>query len=136
MPDVMGDENKLQQVFLNLILNAQDAMASGGWLTIKTTLSSENPEEIVAVVSDTGQGISQDDIKRIYDPFFSTKKPGASGTGLGLSITYGIIQEHSGQIGVESSLGQGTSFEIRLPAHRVLRAAGAAADDRPRAQTS
>ncbi len=136
VPDVMGDENKLQQVFLNLVLNAQDAMPSGGWLTIKTALSSESPEEVVATVSDTGQGISQDDIKRIYDPFFTTKKAGATGTGLGLSITYGIIQEHSGHIGVESSLGQGTSFEIRLPAHRALRAAGAAADDRLRAQTS
>jgi PAS domain S-box-containing protein len=138
VPQVMGDENKLQQVFLNLILNAQDAMASGGWLTIKTsatTPTSEGSQEFVAIVSDTGQGISQDDIKRIYDPFFTTKRAGASGTGLGLSITYGILQEHSGQIGVESSLGQGTSFQIRLPAHRALRTAGAA-DNRVRAQPS
>jgi PAS domain S-box-containing protein len=133
VPEVMGDENRLQQVFLNLILNAQDAMASGGWLTLSTRASTEEPPEVVAVVSDTGQGISQDDIKRIYDPFFTTKRAGASGTGLGLSITYGIIQEHSGRIGVESSLGQGTSFQIRLPAHRALRAAGAG-DDRVRAQ--
>jgi hypothetical protein len=133
VPEVMGDENRLQQVFLNLILNAQDAMASGGWLTLSTRASTEEPPEVVAVVSDTGQGISQDDIKRIYDPFFTTKRAGASGTGLGLSITYGIIQEHSGRIGVESSLGQGTSFQIRLPAHRALRTAGAG-DDRVRAQ--
>jgi PAS domain S-box-containing protein len=136
VPEVMGDENKLQQVFLNLILNAQDAMASGGWLTIKTSASppaSEDSQEVVAIVSDTGQGISQDDIKRIYDPFFTTKRAGASGTGLGLSITYGIIQEHSGHIGVESSLGQGTSFQIRLPANRAFRSAGAV-DDRVRAQ--
>jgi PAS domain S-box-containing protein len=133
LPEVMGDENKLQQVFLNLILNAQDAMASGGWLTIRTGATSDEPQEVVAVVSDTGQGISQDDIKRIYDPFFTTKRAGASGTGLGLSITYGIIQEHSGHIGVDSSIGQGTSFEIRLPAHRALRTAGTA-DDRLRAQ--
>ena len=133
--EVMGDENKLQQVFLNLILNAQDAMSSGGWLTIKTCAASptEDSQEVVAIVSDTGQGISQDDIKRIYDPFFTTKRAGASGTGLGLSITYGIIQEHSGHIGVESSLGQGTSFLIRLPAYRALRTAGAV-DDRLRAQ--
>jgi PAS domain S-box-containing protein len=133
VPEVMGDENKLQQVFLNLILNAQDAMASGGWLTIKTSVTSGEPPEVLAIVSDTGQGISQDDIKRIYDPFFTTKRAGASGTGLGLSITYGILQEHSGHIGVESSLGQGTSFQIRLPAHRALRTAGAA-DNRVRAQ--
>ena len=130
IPEVLGDENKLQQVFLNLILNAQDAMASGGWLTIETSASQD---EVEAIVSDTGQGISQDDIKRIYDPFFTTKRAGASGTGLGLSITYGIIQEHSGHIGVESSLGQGTSFHIRLPAHRALRTAEAG-DDRVRAQ--
>ncbi|HEY7698556.1 MAG TPA: ATP-binding protein, partial [Vicinamibacteria bacterium] len=134
LPEVMGDENKLQQVFLNLMLNAQDAMASGGWLTLSTSATADEPREVVAVVSDTGQGISQDDIKRIYDPFFTTKRAGASGTGLGLSITYGIIQEHSGQIGVESALGQGTSFQIRLPAHRAIKSAGAAADDRVRAQ--
>jgi PAS domain S-box-containing protein len=133
VPEVMGDENKLQQVFLNLILNAQDAMASGGWLTIVTSASADEPHEVVAIVSDTGQGIGQDDIKRIYDPFFTTKRAGASGTGLGLSITYGIIQEHSGHIGVESSLGQGTSFQIRIPAHRAFRTAGAV-DDRVRAQ--
>jgi len=133
VPEVMGDENKLQQVFLNLILNAQDAMASGGWLTIMTSASADEPHEVVAIVSDTGQGISQDDIKRIYDPFFTTKRAGASGTGLGLSITYGIIQEHSGHIGVESSIGQGTSFQIRLPANRAFRSAGAV-DDRLRAQ--
>jgi hypothetical protein len=121
LPEVLGDENKLQQVFLNLILNAQDAMSSGGWLAIRTSFVRD---EVSAVVSDTGQGISHDDIKRIYDPFFTTKRAGASGTGLGLSITYGIIQEHSGQIQVESSLGQGTSFQIRLPVHRVLKTVG------------
>jgi hypothetical protein len=121
LPEVLGDENKLQQVFLNLILNAQDAMSSGGWLSIRTSL---HRDEVAVVVSDTGQGISQEDIKRIYDPFFTTKRAGASGTGLGLSITYGIIQEHSGQIQVESSVGQGTSFQIRLPVHRVLKTVG------------
>jgi two-component system, NtrC family, sensor kinase len=121
VPELLGDENKLQQVFLNLILNAQDAMPSGGWLTIRTRSSDD---EITASVSDTGTGIGQEDIKRIYDPFFSTKRAGASGTGLGLSITYGIIQEHSGHINVESSLGQGTSFQIRLPVHRALKSVG------------
>lgn len=111
LPEVMGDENKLQQVFLNLILNAKDAMASGGQLKIKTSLQSEN---VVVNIADTGGGISKEDIKRIYDPFFTTKESGMSGTGLGLSISYGIIQEHAGSISVESSVGVGTSFEIRL----------------------
>ncbi len=131
VPEVLADENKLQQVFLNLILNAQDAMPSGGWLTIGTRSSED---EVTVWVSDTGLGISQDDIKRIYDPFFTTKRAGASGTGLGLSITYGIIQEHSGHINVESSLGQGTSFQIRLPVHHTLKSVGAS-DELARTQS-
>jgi PAS domain S-box-containing protein len=130
IPDVLGDENKIQQIFLNLILNAQDAMPSGGWLTLRTRALED---EVLTVVADTGMGIRQEDIKRIYDPFFTTKRAGASGTGLGLSITYGIIQEHSGQISVESSVGQGTSFQIRLPVHRAAKTAGSG-DDRRRAQ--
>jgi hypothetical protein len=112
LPPVLGDENKLQQVFLNLILNAQDAMLSGGWLTVAT---GSRASEVVASVADTGQGISKDDIRRIYDPFFTTKRTGRAGTGLGLSITYGIVQEHSGTIVVESVPGKGTRFEIQLP---------------------
>jgi PAS domain S-box-containing protein len=133
IPDVLGDENKLQQIFLNLFLNAQDAMPSGGWLTIRTR-ALEN--EVLTVVADTGMGIRQEDIKRIYDPFFTTKRAGASGTGLGLSITYGIIQEHSGQISVESSVGQGTSFQIRFPMHRAAAKTAGSGDDRRRAQPS
>jgi len=113
LPRVLGDENKLQQIFLNLILNARDAMPAGGWLTIT---SSANRSFVVAEVADTGQGISKEDIKRIYDPFFTTKKSGAAGTGLGLSISYGIVQEHAGHISVDSVPGKGTRFEIRLPA--------------------
>ena len=112
---LLGDENKLQQILMNLVLNAQDSMPSGGWLTITT---SWNGELVCASLSDTGHGISQEDIKRIYDPFFSTKQGGSTGTGLGLSITYGLIQEHSGHIGVESVLGKGTSFELKFPAYR------------------
>jgi two-component system NtrC family sensor kinase len=123
LPHILGDENKLQQVFLNLILNAQDAMASGGWLTIGT---SHSHGAVRVDVADTGQGISQENIKRIYDPFFTTKRAGASGTGLGLSITYGLIQEHSGQISVESSIGQGTSFQLRFPIYESLESAGSA----------
>lgn len=111
LPEVMGDENKLQQVFLNLILNAEDALPAGGWLTMTTR---RHGNEVIATIADTGQGISQEDIKRIYDPFFTNKRAGSTGTGLGLAITYGIIQEHSGHIQVESSLGKGTSFSVRL----------------------
>jgi PAS domain S-box-containing protein len=114
LPRILGDENKLQQVFLNLFLNAQEAMPSGGWLTIRTAFYAA--VGVVVEVSDTGQGISRDDVKRIYDPFFTTKKGGRSGTGLGLSITYGIVQEHSGHIGVQSEVGKGTRFRIELPA--------------------
>jgi len=112
LPTILGDENKLQQVFLNLILNAQEAMPSGGWLTVST---SHNGTEVVAGVSDTGHGISKEHIKRIYDLFFTTKRGGGSGTGLGLSITYGIVHEHLGHISVESAVGKGTSFRIKLP---------------------
>jgi PAS domain S-box-containing protein len=112
LPKVLGDENKLQQVFLNLILNAQEAMPSGGWLTIKT---SRQGAQVVVDISDTGHGISEEDIKRIYDLFFTTKRVGRSGTGLGLSLTYGIVQEHSGRISVDSKVGKGTRFQVKLP---------------------
>ena len=77
-------------------------------------------------VNDTGQGISKDDVKRIYDPFFTTKRAGRSGTGLGLSISYGIVQEHSGHISVESTVGKGTRFQIRLPSLETVAASSAA----------
>ena len=129
LPSVLGDENKLQQVFLNLILNAQDAMPSGGWLTIKTLARASG---VTVEVSDTGQGISRDDVKRIYDPFFTTKRAGRSGTGLGLSISYGIVQEHSGHIAVESAVGKGTRFQIKLPSLEMLAASSATKGSAPR----
>jgi two-component system, NtrC family, sensor kinase len=110
---VQGIEYKLQQVFLNLFLNARDAMPRGGWLTIATSLREDGAA--VVEVSDTGSGIPPDHLSRIYDPFFTTKDLG-KGTGLGLSITYGIIQEHGGTITCESSVGQGSRFTIGLPA--------------------
>ncbi len=110
-PMVQGIEHKLQQVFLNLFLNARDAMPSGGWLTIATR---EDRGGAVVEVADTGSGIPADLLSRIYDPFFTTKEIG-KGTGLGLSITYGIVQEHGGTITCDSQLGQGTRFTIRLP---------------------
>src|SRR5215208_943062 len=112
-PIVQGIEYKLQQVFLNLFLNARDAMPRGGWLTIATSIRDDGAA--VVEVSDTGLGIPSDHLSRIYDPFFTTKDIG-KGTGLGLSITYGIVQEHGGSITCESVVGQGTRFVLTLPA--------------------
>jgi len=111
-----GNPGKLQQVFLNLFLNARDAMEGGGVLEISTYNGDAGVEVDVA---DTGQGISQENISRIYDPFFTTK--GAKkGTGLGLSVTYGIIQEHNGAIEVVSRPGEGTRFHLEFPAIRSV----------------
>jgi PAS domain S-box-containing protein len=115
---ILGNPGRLQQVFLNLFLNAKDAMAGGGKLTVATT----NGEVISVRVSDTGSGIAPEHIQRIYDPFFTTKaspKEGQNrGTGLGLSVTYGIIQEHAGKIRVESNQGAGTTFALDFPLSR------------------
>ena len=108
--NVVGYEFKLQQVFLNLFLNARDAMTSGGWLVISTR---HDGGEVVAEVADTGNGIAPEHLARIYDPFFTTK-PMGQGTGLGLSITYGIVREHEATIQCESTPGQGTKFELRF----------------------
>ena len=108
---VSGVEFKLQQVFLNLFLNARDAMPKGGWLTIRTRVDGI---EAVVDVADTGAGIAPELLSRIYDPFFTTKAPG-KGTGLGLSVIYGVVQEHQGVIECESDPGQGTRFMLKLP---------------------
>jgi PAS domain S-box-containing protein len=119
---VMGFEHKLQQVFLNLFLNAKDAMPKGGWLSILTRVDGDR---VVVEVSDTGSGIPHDHLTRIYDPFFTTKAIG-QGTGLGLSVTYGIVREHQGTIDCDSGVGQGTKFRLEFPAapaERTVRAA-------------
>jgi PAS domain S-box-containing protein len=108
---VRGFEYKLQQVFLNLFLNAKDAMPSGGWVTVTTRA---NGPEAVIEVADTGVGIPSEHLARIYDPFFTTKSDGR-GTGLGLSVTYGIVQEHGGVLSCESTQGEGTKFRLVLP---------------------
>ena len=100
---MIGYEFKLQQVFLNLLLNARDAMPSGGWLTLATRVERG---DAIAEVSDTGSGIPAEHLARIYDPFFTTKATG-QGTGLGLSITYGIVREHEGTIHCDSVAGPG-----------------------------
>jgi two-component system, NtrC family, sensor kinase len=115
---IQGNPGRLQQVFLNLFLNAKDAMAGGGRLTVATS----NGETVSVRVSDTGSGIAPEHIQRIYDPFFTTKtvpKEGQTrGTGLGLSVTYGIIQEHAGKIRVESNAEAGTTFALDFPLSR------------------
>jgi PAS domain S-box-containing protein len=115
---ILGNPGRLQQVFLNLFLNAKDAMPSGGTLSIATT----NGDMVSVRISDTGSGIAPEHIQRIYDPFFTTKtspKEGQNrGTGLGLSVTYGIIQEHAGKIRVESIPGAGTTFALDFPLSR------------------
>ncbi len=108
---VAGIEHKLQQVFLNLFLNARDAMPKGGWLSVATRLQDG---QVVAEVADTGSGIPSEHLSRIYDPFFTTKSIG-KGTGLGLSITYGIVREHDGTLTCQSAVGQGTRFTVSLP---------------------
>jgi signal transduction histidine kinase len=108
---VLGIEHQLQQVFLNLFLNARDAMPSGGWLSVVTRVEGD---QAVAEIADTGSGIPSEQIARIYDPFFTTKAIGR-GTGLGLSITYGIMREHDGTIHCDSAVGQGTRFTLALP---------------------
>jgi signal transduction histidine kinase len=115
---IQGNPGRLQQVFLNLFLNAKDAMPGGGTLSIATT----NGDQVSVRVSDTGSGISPEHVHRIYDPFFTTKtapKEGQNrGTGLGLSVTYGIIQEHAGKIRVETNPGSGTTFALDFPLSR------------------
>ena len=112
LPKILGNAGKIQQVFTNLILNARDAMFGGGEITLTTRV--ENESEIVIEVSDDGAGIDQENLNKIYDPFFTTKDVG-SGTGLGLAVTYGIVQEHHGMIQATSELGEGTTFKIIFP---------------------
>jgi two-component system NtrC family sensor kinase len=110
LPAAYGNASKLQQVFMNLVLNARDAMPAGGRLTINTRLVDTS---LVVDFRDTGSGIAPENIARIYDPFFTTKEVG-QGTGLGLALSYGIIQEHGGRIFVESRPGEGAHFTLKL----------------------
>ena len=115
LPAISGNPGKLQQVFLNLLLNAKESMPGGGRLRVATMVNGH----VEALVSDSGSGIAPEHLKRIYDPFFTTKttpRPGERrGTGLGLSVSYGIIQEHAGKIHVESAVGAGTTFHLEFP---------------------
>lgn len=114
LPLIHGDKTELQQVVLNMITNALDAMNEGGSYLI-TTDASEDNSRVKVVFTDDGAGIAQKNLNKIFDPFFTTKKEG-EGTGLGLSVSYGIIKNHSGEITVKSKPGKGTSFSVHLPA--------------------
>ncbi|MCL1931085.1 MAG: ATP-binding protein, partial [Treponema sp.] len=112
LPPALIDERYMKQVLLNLIKNAQAAMPNGGLLTIATQTSDN---EIRISVCDTGTGISAENLKKIFDPYFTTKD---NGTGLGLTLVFKIIREHQGEISVESREGEGTNFEVILPAYQ------------------
>ena len=114
LPTIWGNAGKLQQVFMNLIVNARDAMPKGGELTLATD---REDGRVRVEVCDTGVGIPPDHLSRIFDPFFTTKS-GSRGTGLGLAVSYGIIREHAGNVEVESRQGHGTTFRLELPAAR------------------
>jgi len=111
LPQVLADANQLQQVFVNIIINARDAMPQGGTLRLITRSLGD---EVHIIFSDTGIGIPPENIKRIFDPFFTTKEVG-QGTGLGLSVSYGIVEQHGGTIEVKSEVGVGTTFIVKLP---------------------
>ncbi len=115
LPAIVGSEDQLQQVFMNLISNASEAMTAtgGGLLTIETECLKKN-RGIVIRLKDLGPGIPRENISKLFEPFFTTKKKG-KGVGLGLSVAYGIIKEHGGSVYVDSEIGKGTTFQITLP---------------------
>jgi len=112
-PRIIADSGQLQQVFMNIILNAAEAMNGKGILTLRTWLDPVRQEIAVEIV-DTGHGIKEEDKRRLFEPFFTTKEVG-KGTGLGLAISYGIVKKHQGTIDVRSEVGQGAAFTIKLP---------------------
>ena len=113
LPLIWGNQGQLKQVFMNIIVNAAEAMHGSGELTI-TTYPSPDRDAIFIEFTDTGEGIPEENLTRIFEPFFTTKAVG-KGTGLGLATSYGIVEDHGGRIGVKSKVGQGTTFTIELP---------------------
>lgn len=114
MPTMELDEGKIRQLFMNLIMNAKQAIKKNGSIGVTTSFDPETHTAVIEV-RDSGCGIVPEDLPRIFDPFFTTKEPG-EGTGLGLSVAYGIVQDHGGEITVESTPGEGTRFTVKLPA--------------------
>jgi two-component system NtrC family sensor kinase len=113
LPLVSADPTQIQQVFINMIINAAEAMEGGGRLTLETRYD-PNDNSVDAMFTDTGHGIREEDMASLFDPFFTTKQVG-HGTGLGLAISYGIVRKHKGAIYVESEVGKGTTFIVSLP---------------------
>jgi signal transduction histidine kinase len=117
LPDVQVDPHQIEQVFLNILMNAMDAMPAGGKITVSTNLREREDGPFVEVdITDTGVGIPPESLHRIFDPFFTTKDVG-KGTGLGLSVSYGIVRSHGGFIEAKSAIGKGTTFTVFLPAN-------------------
>jgi PAS domain S-box-containing protein len=119
MPRIVGSEDQLQQVFMNIISNAVEAMegVENAVLTVQTR-SSAGADSVVAVFEDSGSGIPEQNLSRLFEPFFTTKKKG-KGVGLGLSVAYGIVQEHGGSMQVDSKVGAGTVFTVELPRNQA-----------------
>jgi two-component system NtrC family sensor kinase len=113
LPEIIADFDQLQQVFTNLIMNAIQAMPEGGKLTIRT---SADDTQLKVAVQDTGCGIPAENMRKLFTPFFTTKRE-VKGVGLGLAVSYGIIQRHHGRIEVQSKVGEGTTFAVFLPIH-------------------
>jgi len=118
LPKVPSDIQQLNHVFMNIILNAAEAMEGEGQLRVRT-LQSEDGSDFIIQISDTGPGIPENVLPHIFEPFFTTKEEG-KGTGLGLSLVYGIIENHDGRIQVWSELGKGATFSIYLPLKHSL----------------
>lgn len=118
LPAVLADPHQLEQVFLNILMNAVEAMPSGGSLTVTAGVRHRQAGPWVEVsVADTGVGIPAENLPRIFDPFFTTKEVG-KGTGLGLSVSYGIVRAHGGVLDVQSEVGKGSTFTVILPLRR------------------
>jgi two-component system NtrC family sensor kinase len=117
IPNVVIDSSQIVRVFINLIVNAAEAMEGNGRLTISSSVNTDK-KFVEIEVTDTGPGIPEQNLEKLFDPFFTTKETG-HGVGLGLAISYGIIKEHRGSISVETEVGEGTTFTIRLPIAEV-----------------
>jgi two-component system NtrC family sensor kinase len=121
LPPVMADFGQLQQVLVNLVVNAVQAMPGGGKLTIHSSL--DNNGWVQVAVEDAGHGIAPEHMDKLFMPFFTTKEQ-EKGVGLGLAVSYGIIERHGGKIEVKSEVGKGSTFTVRLPAYTAKEVSG------------
>jgi len=119
---IVIDTSQIERVIMNMIINAAEAMDEGGELILSTRFDATT-DFIELEFKDTGHGIHEEDLEKIFDPFFTTKEVG-HGTGLGLAISYGIVKSHFGTITVDSRLGEGTTFLVRLPLQTVIEGQG------------